>query len=75
MDNTKWWLDSQTVQGALLTYLPPIVMILGVFGVKIGDAETQAIIQGVVGLVGAIGACLAIYGRFKADSKITIEKP
>lgn len=71
---TKWWLDSQTVQGILVAGLPTIITILTAFGVKIGDGEAQSIVQGIVGLIGLVGAVVAIAGRFKATEKLTAGK-
>ncbi len=74
MDSTKWWLDSTTVQGALMTYVPSIVVVLGLLHVQIGSGEINAIVNGIAGLMGLVGACMAIYGRFKANTLITTDK-
>ena len=66
----KFWLDSRSVRGALVTTLPVIVLVLKSFGVELGDAEQQAIIEGVSALVGLAGTVIAIYGRFKADGRL-----
>lgn len=75
MDGSKWWLDSQTVQGVLLTFVPTIIGILHAFGFAVGSGEIEIIVNGIAGIMGAIGATIAIVGRFNANSKISLEKP
>jgi len=74
MEGTKWWLDSETVQSALVTYIPTIFLVLGLFGVKVTDSEAGSFVSGIVGVVGMIASTKAIIGRFKADKQITLNK-
>lgn len=71
---TKFWLDSTTVRGALITIFPAVILILKAFHVEIGDGEQNAIVDGLVALAGLIGTAYAILGRFRANSRITIER-
>ena len=75
MDGQKWWLESTTVQGALLTVVPTVVTVLHLFGVNIQDAEMQTIVTGIAGICGMFGAIIAIIGRFNAEKSISLTKP
>jgi hypothetical protein len=68
---TKFWLDSTTVRGALVTILPAFILILKAFHVELGDGERNAIVDGIVAVAGLIGTGYAIIGRFRANSRIT----
>lgn len=72
--NEKWWLNSQTVRGALLAILPTIALILKVAGVEVGDDELNTIVEAVVSVVGLFGVLMAIAGRFKAKGSISFQK-
>jgi len=69
----KYWLDSRSVRGALVTVLPVIVLVLKSFGFELGDGEQQAIIEGASALVGLVGTVVAIYGRFKANGQLRLK--
>jgi hypothetical protein len=68
---TKFWLDSTTVRGALVTVFPAVILILKAFHVEIGEGEQNTLVDGLVALAGLIGTAYAIIGRFKANSRIT----
>ncbi len=73
-ETTKWWLNSTTVQGALMTYVPSVMVVLNILHVQVGNGEVNAVVNGIAGIMGLIGACMAIYGRFKAKTLITTDK-
>lgn len=66
----KYWLDSKSVRGALVTVFPVLVLVLKSFGLEVGDGEQQAIIDGVSAVVGLAGTVFAIYGRVKANGSL-----
>ena len=72
MQDTKYWLNSTTVQGALVTLVPAIALVLKLFNVQLGSGEQQSIIDGVTAIVGLIGTIVAIIGRFRATKQITL---
>ena len=71
MQDTKYWLNSTTVQGALVTVIPAVVLIVKMFGVQIGNGEQQNLIDGVTAIAGLIGTVVAIIGRFRATKQLT----
>lgn len=74
--HTKWWLQSKTVWGALISALATFVPVLGaLLGIDLsGDVVRQAgeqamgALQAITALVGTL---LTIYGRFKADGPLS----
>lgn len=74
MQDTKFWLDSTTVRGALVTTLPAAALFLKAFDVNLGEGEQRNILEGIVALVGLIGTAYAIIGRFRASKWITTSK-
>jgi hypothetical protein len=60
MQDTKFWLDSTTVRGALVTVLPAIALILKAFDIDIGEGERENIVDGIAALAGLIGAALFV---------------
>lgn len=68
---TKFWLDSTTVRGALVTILPALILILKAFHVDLGDGEKNAIVDGIVAVAGLVGTGYAIIGRFRASGRLT----
>lgn len=74
-DATKWWLQSKTIWGAIITVMATVVPVLGpVIGVQLpGDVvrqlgdQTVVVIQAVGGLIGTL---LTIYGRVTATSPL-----
>lgn len=73
--NQKWWLNSTTIRGALVTILPVIVLALKAFGVDIATEEQDQFIDAIASVIGLIGTIYAIIGRFEAKKEISIEKP
>lgn len=71
----KWWLDSSTIRGTLLTIGPILIVLLNLFGVKVSDTEIGVFIDAVVSVIGAYGVFMAIKGRFDASRTISIERP
>lgn len=63
-----------TVRGALLTTLPTLVAVLKLFGLEIGEGEINAIVEGLAGIAGIAGAFMAIIGRFRVKSDLTVNK-
>lgn len=68
----KWWLESKTVWGTLITALSTVLPVIGpLFGInlpaeiiqKLGD-QTLVVLQAVGGLIGTL---MAIYGRSTAQ--------
>lgn len=72
--NEKWWLDSQTVRGALLTILPTVALVLKLAGVEVGSDELNTIVETAASVAGMLGVLMAIAGRFKANKPITFQK-
>lgn len=72
--NDKWWLDSQTVRGALLTILPTVALVLKLTGVEVGSDELNTIVEAAASVAGMLGVLMAIAGRFKANKTITFQK-
>ncbi|MFA6429761.1 MAG: hypothetical protein WCV84_04670 [Patescibacteria group bacterium] len=70
----KYWLDSSTVRASLLQMLPVMVLVLKMFGIEIGDGETQSIVEGITAIVSLVGVVYAIVGRAKADKPLTFTK-
>lgn len=68
---TKRWLDSKTVRGTLMSLVPTLLVLFGVFGIGISNEELESIVEGIAALAGLIGSILAIYGRFTAKEDIT----
>lgn len=67
----KWWMDSTTVRGALLTIAPTIVAILHLFSIQILNDEITLIVEGLAGLAGLAGAVMAIVGRSRSGAGLT----
>jgi len=70
----KWWLDSRTVRGTLLTVVPTLLAVLKLFGVDVHNDEAQAVVEGIASLCGMLGVVLAISGRLRASGKISLSK-
>lgn len=72
MSDTKWWLNSNTVRGALMAGVVVLKQALDLacllkFGCPlVTDAEINAVVDAVVGLVGAAGVVLVIVNRWKS---------
>lgn len=69
--NTKWWLQSKTIWGALITAAATVLPVLGpMIGIELpGEVVRQAgeqTISAVQALSGLFGTLLTIYGRLSA---------
>jgi hypothetical protein len=72
---TKWWGQSMTVWGALITALSTVLPVLGpLLGLDITSdlvhqlgGQVVAVVQAVGGLAGTV---LAIYGRTRATTRL-----
>lgn len=73
--DNKWWLNSQTVRGVLLTLAPTVITVLSLFGVHVKNDEFNILIDAVVAFMGVWGVLMAIEGRFKATGTLTVQKP
>lgn len=69
----KFWLDSKSVRGALVTTLPVIILLLKALGIEVGDGEQQVLVEGVTAIVGLLGTVMAIYGRVKASVALRLK--
>jgi hypothetical protein len=78
-DTTKWWAHSKTVWGTIITAAATVIPVIGpVLGISLpadiiqtfGDQAVTAV-QAIAGLLGTI---LAIYGRLKAATPLTLRK-
>lgn len=72
----KWWGQSVTIWGAIITGLSTVLPALGpVIGIDItGDLVREAgeqIVQTVQGVGGLIGVAMTIYGRVRASTQLT----
>ncbi len=74
MQDAKFWLDSTTVRGALVTVLPAIALILKAFDVDLGEGDRENIIDGIAALAGLVGTVYAIVGRFRASKPLSASK-
>ena len=74
MQDAKFWLDSTTVRGALVTVLPAIALILKVFEIDIGEGERENLVDGIAAVAGLIGTVYAIVGRFRASRPLSASK-
>lgn len=78
-DTSKWWAESKTLWGTLITaaatVLPVIAPAIGVSlpadVIQTFGNQTLTAVQAVAGL---FGTALAIYGRFKASSVLSLRK-
>jgi len=66
-DLTKPWWQSKTVIGGLVALGAGIA---GIFGVALGPDDQAVTTDALVGIAGAIGGLLAVYGRIKANRAI-----
>lgn len=64
----KHWHQSKTIWGGVAAI---VAAILAVMGVDVSAADQAAIEQAAVAIVGGVGGLLAVYGRIKAQGKIT----
>ncbi len=76
-DAGKWWAQSKTLWGTLITAAATVLPVIApAFGIALpadiihtfGDQAVTA----AQALAGLFGTALAIYGRFKADTGLTL---
>ena len=66
-ENSKTWLQSKTIWGALIAIAASVA---GLAGVEIEAGEQAEILDGIISLVAAGGGILAIIGRIAARSRL-----
>ena len=66
-DNSKTWLQSKTIWGALIAITASAASLAGV---EIEAGEQAEILDGIISLVAAGGGILAIIGRIAARSRL-----
>jgi uncharacterized membrane protein len=66
-DNSKTWLQSKTIWGALIAIAASVA---GLAGVGIEAGEEAEIVEGIISLVAAGGGILAIIGRIAVRSRL-----
>lgn len=66
-DNSKTWLQSKTIWGALIAIAASVASLAGV---EIEAGEQAEILDGIISLVAAGGGILAIIGRIAARSRL-----
>lgn len=77
-ETSKWWGESVTVWGALITGLATVVPALGpvigidVSGEMIRQLGTQSV-HAVQAIGGVVGTLMTIYGRVRATSRIGLK--
>lgn len=67
MNETKEWYLSKGIWGAVVTL---IATGLALSGYNIGPADQAVLSDAILGVVGAVGGLLALYGRVTAAKKI-----
>lgn len=65
----KWWLDSGTVQKALITLLPSIAIALKIFGVDFPETAQSAVLVLVLLGITTYASIKIIIDRFKTGNK------
>lgn len=71
MDEKVWW-QSKGVWGSLIAVAAGIA---GAFGFNIDSAGQEVIASSVVAIAGAVGGLIALWGRIRAEKKLTVTKP
>ena len=66
-ENSKTWLQSKTIWGALIAIAASVA---GLAGVEIEAGEQAEILDGIISLVAAGGGILAVIGRIAARSRL-----
>ena len=78
-DDAKWWGQSRTLWGTLITAAATVLPVLApAVGVSLPADVIQTfgdqVVIAVQALAGVFGTALAIYGRFKASSALSLRK-
>lgn len=76
-DDSKWWAHSKTLWGTLITAAATVIPALGpALGVVLPADIIQTFgdqaVTAVQALAGLFGTVLAIYGRLKADTPLSL---
>jgi hypothetical protein len=78
-DSSKWWAESKTLWGTIITAASTVLPLLApAIGVALPADVVQTFgdqaISAVQAITGLFGTALAIYGRFNASSALTLRK-
>ncbi|WP_045836055.1 TIGR02594 family protein [Hyphomicrobium sp. 99] len=78
-DGTKWWVQSKTLWGTLITAAATVIPVVApAIGVSLPADVIQAfgdqVLTALQALTAVFGTALAIYGRFKASSVLSLRK-
>lgn len=71
MDDLKHWYQSRTVWGAIVAILASLAQ---AFGLGLNAGQQADLAEALLALSGAMGGLLALYGRFKAETRIAPPK-
>ncbi len=66
----KFWLDSQTIRGGLMTAIPTVTFLFKMFGVEIENDFADAFLNAFMALTNALGLAWVFIGRAKAGDGI-----
>lgn len=66
-DNTKTWLQSRTIWGALIAIAASAASLAGI---EVEAGEQAELVDGIMALVGAGGGILAVFGRIAARRRL-----
>ena len=77
--NTKFWLESQTVQGNLLQVVPIVYIIASNLGLALPEGTLESVVQGISAVMLLVGTVMVFLGRFnlgrsKEMTKLVINK-
>lgn len=78
-DDSKWWLNSKTMWGTLITAAATVIPVLGpavgiVLPADLITSFGDQVMTAAQALAGLFGTALAIYGRLKADTPLVLRK-
>jgi uncharacterized protein (TIGR02594 family) len=78
-DDSKWWVQSKTLWGTLITAAATVLPVLGpalgiVLPADLIKTFGDQMVTAVQALAGLLGTVLAIYGRLKASTPLTLRK-
>ncbi|MBN9352542.1 MAG: TIGR02594 family protein, partial [Hyphomicrobium denitrificans] len=78
-DDSKWWLNSKTMWGTLITAAATVIPVLGpavgiVLPADLITSFGDQVMTAAQALAGLFGTALAIYGRLKADTPLALRK-
>ena len=78
-DDSKWWLNSKTMWGTLITAAATVIPVLGpavgiVLPADLITSFGDQVVTAAQALAGLFGTALAIYGRLKADTPLVLRK-